>query len=80
MGTSDVTEMPFLFSYQFDLEKAPFNFFLNRLHVWQYLLHHELVGGVGAAGAVGALFYFYQLGTVGPAGATGANRAVLPDM
>ncbi len=38
----------------------------QRLHVGQYLLHQELVGGVGAAGAVGAT------GAVGVAGETGA--------
>ncbi len=42
----------------------------RRLHVGPYLLHQQLVGGVGAAGAVGAT------GVAGALGARGATQAV----
>ena len=45
---------------------------VKRLYDGQYLLHQELVGGVGAEGAVGATGAVGPTGAVGAAGATGA--------
>ncbi len=47
----------------------------KRLHVRQYLLHWELVGGVGAAGAVGATGAVGAVGATGAAGTAGATGA-----
>ncbi len=50
-------------------------FGIFRLHVGQYLLHQELVGGVGGAGAVGATGAAGAVGATGAAGAMGAVGA-----
>ena len=65
-----------------------------RLHVGQYLLHQELVRGVGDAGAMGAVGAVCGMGATGSVGGVGAAgdagamgatgapalREVLPDI
>ncbi len=42
------------YTYTITLQRKSITFYTQGLHVGQYLLHQELVGGVGAAGATGA--------------------------
>ncbi len=57
-----------------DFDHCDMEYVLHRLHVGQYLLHQELVGGVGAAVAMGG-YSSTGMGVKGTTGAVGATLA-----